>query len=362
MQFLFCILTVTSILIYLGMEEALSTPLHKPLVQKIRPPGLPTWRKYTVREDVEKAPTYDHACNLTRTAVKISFPEEMRSEIFVNLLGYKEPNLIHLQRCKGRCTDSDSPLTCRATRVKERKVKMTIRSYLTGKEPVDKMKELILDEHVECGCQCNHKLASDCSGRFNSVTCGCECPAQEFGERKTYCELRRDSFWDSKNCQCQSKTIAAREAGLGDPVCDNMAEKHLDLINTFDSSDDKAIDMLAWVMLGSSLTLVIALSVTTYHYRNKVHVTERKYHTVKEQQFTFEGGDSSSSRSIDCNSRQHVVEEYTILRKIHLSARPTVIPVNAPDLDLLDDGILLERMMRIGLGHPQNSTMNMGCR
>ena len=122
-----------------------------------------------------------------------------------------------------------------------------------------------------------------------------------------------------------------------------MAERHLDLINTLDSSDDRAIDMLAWVVLGSSLTLVIALSVTTYHYRNKVHVTERKYRTVKEQQFTFEGGDSSSSQTIGCNSRQNVAEDYTILRKIHLSARPAVIPVNALDLDLLNDDILLDR-------------------
>ena len=52
-----------------------------------------------VREEVEKAPTYDdQPCQLTQTAVKISFPEEMRSEIFVNLLGYKEPNLLHLKR------------------------------------------------------------------------------------------------------------------------------------------------------------------------------------------------------------------------------------------------------------------------
>ena len=50
-------------------------------------------------EEVEKAPTYDdQPCQLTQTAVKISFPEEMRSEIFVNLLGYKEPNLLHLKR------------------------------------------------------------------------------------------------------------------------------------------------------------------------------------------------------------------------------------------------------------------------
>ena len=52
-----------------------------------------------MKEEVEKAPTYDdQPCELTETAVKISFPEEMRSEIFVNLLGYKEPNLLHLKR------------------------------------------------------------------------------------------------------------------------------------------------------------------------------------------------------------------------------------------------------------------------
>ena len=42
----------------------------------------------------------DHPCNLTRTTVKISFPE-LKGEVFVNLLGYKEPNLIPLWRCKG---------------------------------------------------------------------------------------------------------------------------------------------------------------------------------------------------------------------------------------------------------------------
>ena len=69
-----------------------------PVLASVRHIGLPTKGKYLVREQVEKAPTYDHPCQLTETAVKISFPEEMRSEIFVNLLGYKEPNLLHLQR------------------------------------------------------------------------------------------------------------------------------------------------------------------------------------------------------------------------------------------------------------------------
>ena len=63
--------------------------------------------RYTVKEEVQKAPEVNHFCNLTRTSVKISFPE-MKSRVFVNFLGYKEPNLIHLQRCKGRCGDTES--------------------------------------------------------------------------------------------------------------------------------------------------------------------------------------------------------------------------------------------------------------
>ena len=39
---------------------------------------------------------------LTSTAVKISFPG-MKSEVLVSFLGYKEPNLMHVNRCKGLC-------------------------------------------------------------------------------------------------------------------------------------------------------------------------------------------------------------------------------------------------------------------
>ena len=101
--------------------------------------------------------------------------------------------------------------------------------------------------------------------------------------------------------------------------------------------------MLTWVVLGSTLTLMISLSETTYHYRKRVHEAERKYHTVKEGKFTIEAGDSSSSKSVDCNHRQNAAVEYTILRKIHHSASLAVTPAYAPDLDLLDDGILLDR-------------------
>ena len=52
---------------------------------------------------------------------------------------------------------------------------------------------------------------------------------------------------------------------------------------------------------------------------------------------------SSSSKSFDCNPRQNDAAEYTILIKIHHSASPAVIPAFAPYLDLLDDGIILDR-------------------
>ena len=44
--------------------------------------------RYTVKEEIQKAPDTNHFCNLTVTSVKISFPE-MKSRVFVNFLGYK---------------------------------------------------------------------------------------------------------------------------------------------------------------------------------------------------------------------------------------------------------------------------------
>ena len=214
-----------------------------------------------------------------------------------------------------------------------------IRSFLTGKDPVDKMKELILDEHEECGCQCSPELFTECSGRFNNLTCECECLATEFRERKEYCELRRDAFWDSLTCQCKSKTIAARGVDHGDPVCKQMAERHLDLINTLGSSDNRTVDMLAWVILGSSLTMVMALSITTCHYRNKVKKVERKSQLVKGQNYSFDCFES------DINHQSNKAEEYTSMRKIHhpSSIRQQITSSLAQDLDLMDDGILLDR-------------------
>ena len=73
--------------------------------------------RYTTKEVVEKSPKENHPCNLTRTAVKISFPD-MKDELFVNLIGYKEPNLVHLDRCKGMCGNRGSSVGCVAKKKK----------------------------------------------------------------------------------------------------------------------------------------------------------------------------------------------------------------------------------------------------
>ena len=331
----------TFFLLMLAINQTRATPLNNQLVQKIRHIGLPTKGKYTVREETEKAPSYEHPCNLTRTAVKISFPDEMRSEIFVNLLGYKEPNLVHLQRCKGLCGVGESALACRPTRVREKKVRMMIRSFLTGKEPVDREKELILDEHVECGCECSQELERECSGHFNKVSCECECPSWEFGERKAYCELRKDSFWDPKSCQCQSRTVAAR--GIPDyntAACEHTAERHLEIINALSPSNNRALDMILWVVLGSSLTLVLALSITTYHYRNKLLVSGKRLTKEKEHKMVFDVGDSSSSQSVIPKER---ADDCKVLRRIYQSSQRAISPTDVPDLDMLDDDFLISR-------------------
>ena len=83
---------------------------------------------YKTKEEIEKPPSEDHPCNLTRTSLRISFPE-MKGELFVNLLGYKEPNLVHLLRFKGLCRDIESPIACIATKVRQNTEKMVVKAH-----------------------------------------------------------------------------------------------------------------------------------------------------------------------------------------------------------------------------------------
>ena len=61
---------------------------------------------------------------------------------------------------------------------------MMIRSYLTGAHhvPDEQLREVVLEEHLECGCQCDPVAALNCAGKFNGSTCECECDHQRFGQ------------------------------------------------------------------------------------------------------------------------------------------------------------------------------------
>ena len=244
--------------------------------------GLPKRGTYVVKEEIEKAPVHDHPCNLTETVVKISFPE-MKSEVFINLLGYKGSNMIYLRRCKGQCSDGGSPVSCRPTKIREKKVKMTVRSFLTGGTPKEQLKELILDDHVECGCECIPELANECAGMFNPGNCECECPAWEFGEAKMLCEMRRDQYWDPRTCKCKGKMVAPRGVDLVGPECgDRLADiQQLDMVSM---RHGKGVDIAVWVLLGASFTMVMVLAMSTWHYRKKIRAVRNK---ERENQDTF---------------------------------------------------------------------------
>jgi len=236
--------------------------------------GLPKKGTYVVKEEIEKAPVHDHPCNLTDTVVRISFPE-MASEVFMNLLGYKGSNMIHLQRCKGRCGDGSSPVQCSPTKIREKKVKMTVRSFLTGGTPKDQLKELILDDHVECGCECSPELMAECAGLFNPGTCECECTAWEYGEKKMLCEMTRDQYWDPGTCQCKGKMVQPRGVDLVGPECGQGKNNGALADFIIRTDDNRTAQMVLWVSLGASVTLVIVLAMTTQHYKGKMEKVTR---------------------------------------------------------------------------------------
>jgi len=225
---------------------------------------------YRTSSKIEKRPTEDHPCNLTRTTVKISFPD-LRNELFVNILGYKEPNLIHLWRCKGVCgEEAGSAVVCGPTQVKNKKVKMMFKTNSSGqsyKDSKTRLKEMILDEHVECGCQCRHITASQCVGKFNEVNCECECDEATFGEERKRCEGRSITYWDTRSCQCKSKSIAPR--GL-DPPCAWDPDVFVPPESSVQVAVQRGLDSLSYVFLGCFLTIAICLSVSTAYYRRKL--------------------------------------------------------------------------------------------
>ena len=103
---------------------------------------------YKNSEKIEKAPTEDHPCNLTRTSVKISFPE-LKNQLFVNILGYREPNLVTLWQCRGLYGNPGSQIACLPLKITQKSVTMMFQSNSSGQASTEGSQELILVEHVE---------------------------------------------------------------------------------------------------------------------------------------------------------------------------------------------------------------------
>ena len=214
---------------------------------------------YKTKEEIEKAVPDDHPCNLTRTSVKISFPE-LRGELFVNLLGYKEPNLVHVMRCRGRCGLGET--TCVATQVKKKAVSMAMSSHLYGKDIKQKYKDVTLEEHLSCGCRCNDILAENCAGIFNIKTCGCECKGVLVQSVISSCRLQSGAYWDYVTCQCKMKKTNNSCSGAHDGSKTML--------------ENQTVDILRFTLLGSSLTLAIVLGWTTWQYRRKLRTIKTR--------------------------------------------------------------------------------------
>ena len=59
--------------------------------------------------------------------------------------------------------------------MKQKKVNMMFKTNSSGRDSKERSHELILDEHVECGCKCTAQAKYQCAGRFNDDTCECAC-------------------------------------------------------------------------------------------------------------------------------------------------------------------------------------------
>jgi len=200
--------------------------------------------------------------------------------VFINLLGYKEPNLVHLARCKGECYGSGSPIACSPTKLRDKTVDMRVKSFLTGKEPRERLRELVLEEHVECGCQCTPQARAACAGKFNDVSCECECPLALFGEQKIRCESQAGAYWDIHTCQCRGNSIKARGVDLERHTGGGCGSGHGgDFREVVPLEAPGLVDVTTWLLLGSSLTMVLLLATTTLHYR-------RRSRTLKEESLT----------------------------------------------------------------------------
>ena len=122
------------------------------------------------------APARTHKCQLVNTTVQISFPglkaevgvarpchhSDPHSKVGVNLLGYREPRLVHVMRCQGLCRLG---VACVPSSVDRRTITMMLKTSHTGSEAKTEKQEVALEEHLACACDCDQQEKQECSGR-----------------------------------------------------------------------------------------------------------------------------------------------------------------------------------------------------
>ena len=223
---------------------------------------------YKTKEEIEKAPSDDHPCNLTKTSVRITFPE-LKGELFINLLGYKEPNLIRLMRCRGTCGNDNNRIACVPTSVQKRSLNMVVRSHLHGQESKQKYKDVTLVEHLECGCQCRDASAALCEGTFNAQSCDCDCEGDLMKSLISTCTVMPATYWDYQTCQCKLKKTAH----------DCIAA----IEDTRYAFEYRAVDILCYTFLGSCFTLVVILACSAWKCRRKLTMMGSRLPSVNYQ-------------------------------------------------------------------------------
>ena len=253
-----CVLTICATLCK-SLEVQTSKTKHSEVVRMEKKKSITQSIKrssYKTSEKIEKAPSEDHPCNLTRTTMRISFPA-LRSELFVNILGYREPNLVTLWQCKGFCGGGGSQVGCTAVRMKQKKVNMMFRTNSSGRDSKERTHELILDEHVECGCECPAVAKYRCGGKFNPETCSCSC--EDSMEDINICEGEPSTYWDRQECVCRSRGVVARDNREAGTPCEDRGGQVGD-----------NIEAVGYVAMGSLITISIFLLAATHHYRRKL--------------------------------------------------------------------------------------------
>ena len=259
------LVTVGSSLVSLNTSQ-------KQLVEKVEKRKVAVKQSYKQNEKIEKAPSEDHPCKLTRTSLKISFPA-LKNELFVNILGYREPNLVKIMKCKGVCGDARGRVACEATRVEQKKILMMFKTNSSGQGAKKMVKELILDEHVECGCRCSKLSQAQCAGRFDELTCECACSERRSRREKMMCESRPDSYWDYSDCKCVTKGVAPREIG-----CSEEKDSHKISYNSFKFGFpvSLSVNMFLYVCMGCCMFLAGFQTASTWYYRKQVKHMENQ--------------------------------------------------------------------------------------